>query len=98
MGMSPEQWGRVKELYEAALECTPFQRSAFLQKNAEDEIVRAEVHRLLVEHDTLGSFLSTPPFIDPHLNPIYAPHRLVPGKVLAGRFRIVDFIAAGGMG
>ena len=98
MGMSPEQWSRVKELYEAALECTPFQRSAFLQKNAEDEIVRAEVHRLLIEHDTLGSFLSTPPFIDPHLNPIYAPDRLVPGKVLAGRFRIVDFIAAGGMG
>ena len=67
MGMSPKQWDRVKELYEAALECTPAQRSAFLQKNAEDEIVRAEVHRLLVEQDYLGSFLSTPPFIDPRL-------------------------------
>jgi serine/threonine protein kinase/dienelactone hydrolase len=98
MGMSPKQWDRIKELYEAALECTPAQRNSFLLKNAEDEIVRAEVHRLLVEQDNLGSFLSTPPFIDPHLNPTYSPERLAPGEVLAGRFRIVNFIAAGGMG
>lgn len=98
MGMSPRQWDRVKELYEAALECTPAQRSTFLRKNAEDEIVRAEVHRLLIERDNLGSFLSTPPFIDPNLNPTYPPERLAPGEVLADRFRIVNFIAAGGMG
>lgn len=98
MGMSPKQWDRVKELYEAALECTPAQRATLLQKNAKDEIVRAEVHRLLIEKDNLGSFLSTPPFVDPHLNPAYSPERLAPGEVLAGRFRIVNFIAAGGMG
>ena len=96
--MSPEQWDRVKELYEAALECIPAQRRVFLKKNADDEIVRAEVHRLLSEHDNLGSFLSTPPFVDPHLNPVYSPERLAPGEVLAGRFRIANFIAAGGMG
>ena len=98
MEISPKQWDRVKELYEAALECTPARRSAFLQTNTDDEIVRAEVHRLLVEQDNLGSFLSTPPFIDSHLNTTYCPKRLAPGEVLAGRFRIVSFIAAGGMG
>jgi serine/threonine protein kinase/formylglycine-generating enzyme required for sulfatase activity/dienelactone hydrolase len=98
VGITPGQWQRVKELYEAALECSPTERAAFLQKNAEDEIVRKEVDKLLAEHDNLGSFLSTPPFIDPRLSPAYSQQRLPTGEVLAGRFRIVNFIAAGGMG
>ena len=98
MGISPKQWDRVKELYEAALEYRGAQRTAFLLENAEDDIVRSEVHRLLAEQDNLGSFLSTPPFIDPRLNPSNSQNRLAHGEVLAGRFRIVDFIAAGGMG
>ena len=80
------------------LECTPSKRAAFLQKNAKDGIVGEEVLRLLEEHDKSNSFLSTPPFIDRRLDPGYYPERLKPGEVLAGRFRIVDFIAAGGMG
>jgi eukaryotic-like serine/threonine-protein kinase len=98
MGMSPEQWDRVKDLYEAALECNPTKRTAFLHQNEPDDVVRDEVWRLLVEHDNVGSFLSSPPFIDPRLNPTNSPERLVPGEVLKGRFRIVNFIAAGGMG
>jgi len=98
MRMSPKQWDRVKELYEAALNRTPVQRIAFLEQCAEDEVVRQEVQRLLAEHDDLGSFLSTPPFVDPRLNPIPSPEQLASGEVLAGRFRIVNFIAAGGMG
>jgi len=98
MGISPEQWNRVKELYEAASDCPPSQRSAYLLKNAEDEIIRLEVLRLLAENDELGGFLSTPPFIDPRLNFIHSTIRLSPGEVLAGRFRIVNFVAAGVMG
>jgi serine/threonine protein kinase/tetratricopeptide (TPR) repeat protein len=98
MGISPEQWNRVKELYEAASDCPPSQRSAFLLKHAEDEIIRLEVLRLLAENDDLDSFLSTPPFIDLRLHPTQSPEQLPPGEVLADRFRIVNFIAAGGMG
>ena len=98
MEMSPNQWDRIKELYEAALECNPTQRAAFVQRNAEDEIVQQEVCRLLAEHDNLDSFLSTPPFIDRRLKPTYSLERLAPGEVLGGRFRIVSFIGAGGMG
>jgi len=98
MGISPEQWDEVKELYGAALECPPGERSALLQRKAADEIVRSEVQRLLAEHDRLGSFLSTPPFIDPRLNSTVSIKRLAPGEVLSGRFRIINFIAAGGMG
>jgi eukaryotic-like serine/threonine-protein kinase len=98
MEISPEQWDRVKELYEAALERSPIQRTAFLERNAEDEIVREEVSRLLTEHDKISGFLSIPPYVDPSFDPTYSPQRLAPGEVLAGRFRIVNFIAAGGMG
>ena len=98
MGMSPEQWERVKELYEAALECSPTQRAAFLQKREKDPSVRAEVLRLLSAQDDQGSFLSTPPFIDPRHEFAPASERLVAGEVLADRFRIIDFLAAGGMG
>jgi serine/threonine protein kinase/formylglycine-generating enzyme required for sulfatase activity/cephalosporin-C deacetylase-like acetyl esterase len=98
MEISPEQWDRVKELYEAVLDCSPAQRSTFLQNNAKDEVVREEVRRLLSERDNLDSFLSTPAFIDRRPNPVYSPERLASGEVLAGHFRIVNFIAAGGMG
>ena len=98
MGLSQEQWDEVKDLYGAALECPPAERSAFLQRRTASEIIREEVLRLLAEHDKSDSFLSTPPFIDRRLDLGYYPERLEPGEVLAGRFRIVDFLAAGGMG
>jgi eukaryotic-like serine/threonine-protein kinase len=98
MGMTPKQWERVKQLYETALECRPAQRTAFLQQNEHDEIVRTEVHRLLRVRDRLGTFLSTPAFADSRSLYANPPERLAPGEVLSGRFRIVNFIAAGGMG
>jgi serine/threonine protein kinase len=98
MGMSPKQWERVKELFEAALECGPNGRTAFLERNAEDEVVENEVRRLLAEQETLGGFLSTMPSSDPRLHPTDSPEKLASGEVLAARFRIINFIAAGGMG
>src|SRR5215468_9397788 len=99
MGMSPKQWDRVKELFEAALECSPKQRDAFLERKGEDEVVRDEVRRLLAEQDHLGrGFLSTLPSSDPSLHPTDSPERLAPGEVLSARFRIINFLAAGGMG
>lgn len=98
MGITPAQWERVKELYETALESSPTQRIAFLEQNERDEGVRAEVLRLLGLHDHLGSFLSAPPFLEPGLDGANSLQRLATGELLAGRFRIVNFIAAGGMG
>ena len=98
MVMTPKQWERVKELYQATLECTPPQRSAFLLQNERDETVRSEVHRLVVLENGLDSFLSSPPFVDRRGTCANPPERLAQGEVLAGRFRIVNFIAAGGMG
>jgi eukaryotic-like serine/threonine-protein kinase len=98
MGMTAKQWELVKELYQTALECGPAQRASFLEQNEHDEIVGAEVHRLLGVHNRLGNFLSSPPFVDPRWIGASPLERLTPGEVLAGRFRIVNFVAAGGMG
>jgi len=47
----PETWGRVKELFAAALERDPAARSAYLdQACAGDPALRAEVESLLAEH------------------------------------------------
>jgi serine/threonine protein kinase/cephalosporin-C deacetylase-like acetyl esterase len=98
MGMTTKQWELVKELYQSALECTPAQRTSFLEQNEHDEMVRAEVHRLLGVQNRLGSFMSSPAFVDPRRTGAIPRERLTPGEVLAGRFRIVNFVAAGGMG
>jgi serine/threonine protein kinase len=98
MGMTAKQWELVKDLYQTALECSPAQRASFLERNERDEMVRAEVHRLLGLRNRLGSFLSSPPFVDPRRTGANPLERLTPGEVLAGRFRIVNFVAAGGMG
>jgi len=97
MPMSREQWDRVKDLYESALESAPAQRAELLH-NEPDNVVRNEVLRLLGEHDQLGSFLSTPAYVDPRSIPDSSENRLPLGELLARRFRIVSFVAAGGMG
>ena len=98
MGTSSDQLDRVKDLYEAALECDPTHRADSLQRNSTDDAASEEVRRQLTEHENVGSFLSTVPFID-YRQPVNQPKkRFAPGEVLAERFRIVGFVAAGGMG
>jgi eukaryotic-like serine/threonine-protein kinase len=98
MGMSLDQRDRVKNLYEAALKCNPAHRADFLRRNSTDDAVSEEVWRLLAEHENVGSFLSMPTVIDYRV-PVNQPgKRFAPGEVLAERFRIVGFLAAGGMG
>jgi eukaryotic-like serine/threonine-protein kinase len=97
MVMSLDRWDRAKNLYEAALKCNPAHRVEFLQRNSTDDAVSEEVRRLLAEQENAGSFLSMPTVLDYRL-PVNQPgKRFVPGEVLAERFRIVGFIAAGGM-
>lgn len=98
MGFTPDQWERVKELYDAVLACNASERENFLQAHDLDHLVCAEVRRLLREQVKLGSFLSTPPFAG-GAKTAELPHNLMTGgEILAGRFRILEFIAAGGMG
>lgn len=97
MAAQPENWETVKAWFEAALEEEPERRAAFLRENCLDQGVRAEVERLLSEYQDAGTFLSNP--ILPNFHSQAEPEqRFRDEEVLAGRFRIIRFIAAGGMG
>jgi eukaryotic-like serine/threonine-protein kinase len=98
MATQQDNWEAVKALFEAALEENTANRSSFLKERCPDSNLRAEVARLLAEHDDAASFLSTPALVDVPLKAQVRPTRLSESEVLAGRFRIIRFIASGGMG
>jgi eukaryotic-like serine/threonine-protein kinase len=98
MATRPQNWEAIKALFEAALEEDSARRSSFLQERCADPSLRAEVERLLAEHEQAGSFLSTPALDDFPVQASRPSQRLQADEVLAGRFRIVHFVAAGGMG
>jgi YVTN family beta-propeller protein len=100
MATTPNKWEAVKELFEAALEQEDTVLSSFLEQHCTDAEVRAEVERLLTEHQRAGTFLSTPVMGRLPLQETHAPTQkgLFEGEVLAERFRIVGFLASGGMG
>jgi len=100
MDLTPEQWDKVKALFEEALERPSGQRSEFLAGAAADAGVRAEAERLLASHTEAGDFLSASPVhgaLDPAISfPETAAFHS--GVLLAARFRILRFLARGGMG
>src|SRR5215831_19898981 len=98
MEMSPKQWERVKELYTASLNYEPTIRDGFLRRNESDSLVVEEVCRLLAQHPNAKDFLSSPFFTGPSSGEVQHGKRFPPGEILAERFRINGFIAAGGMG
>jgi len=98
MAISPEKWETVKALFDAALELDSSQRFVFLRENCPDDDARAEVERLLNEHGQAGTFLSTPMLGNFSLEDKAPTGELSDSQLLAGRFRIVRFIAGGGMG
>src|SRR5207302_6329788 len=75
------------------------QREAFLTRNCPDESVREQVERLLADHDKTGDFLVDPAIgcLAPSAVLSHQP-ALSPGAILAGRFKVIRFIAEGGMG
>lgn len=59
--MTPEQWLRVRALFEAALDRDPDEAAAWAERQAADDApVRDEVLSLLQHHSRAGAFLSEP--------------------------------------
>jgi hypothetical protein len=98
MATQPDNWEAVKALFDAALELDSSARSAFLRNHCPDAETRVEVERLLNEHDLAASFLSTPALDNIPVKPAATTQQLSESQVPAGRFRVVRFIAGGGMG
>src|ERR1044071_5658811 len=99
MPTQPNQWETVKSLFEAAVEVDSAQRPTWLAERCQDASVRAEVERLLAEYDEAGAFLSSPALgnsLSPR--PDLPIRRFDEGDLLAQRFRVIRFLAAGGMG
>jgi eukaryotic-like serine/threonine-protein kinase len=96
--ITPETWAKVKPLFEAASEMEPDQRAAFLDKKCPDQSVRVEVEKLLANHDRAGDFLGEPAVDVLNVADRPGAHALKPGALLAGRFKILSFVAKGGMG
>jgi tetratricopeptide (TPR) repeat protein/TolB-like protein len=100
MDLTPQEWEKVKALFEEALQTPNGQRSQFLAGANAGPRVRAEAERLLASHNEAGDFLSASPLqvaLGARASVAY-PNAFQPGDLLAGRFRIVRFLARGGMG
>jgi len=98
MEAQPSKWEAVKALFESAENVAPHELSQFLTERCPDPEIRSEVERLLHEYRQAERFLSTPA-----IGRISAPIgvddlKIEIGEILAGRYKVLDFIAAGGMG
>jgi serine/threonine protein kinase/Tfp pilus assembly protein PilF len=97
MEAQPTKWETVKNLFEAAQEIDPAEVPQYLAAHCADPEIRSEVERLLQEYREAENFLSTPAVGRIGGAGADKPE-FAAGEVLAGRFKIVEFIAAGGMG
>ncbi|MGO8816530.1 MAG: protein kinase domain-containing protein [Terriglobia bacterium] len=98
--MTPDRWERVKEIFDAMVEQPPEKRAEHLAAACDgDESLRVEVERLLGEHERAGSFLESSANANAAFRHLAgAQQTLEANQIIAGRFRIVSFLAHGGMG
>jgi Tol biopolymer transport system component len=87
-------WGRVKQLFQEALDTAPDARVAFVKARAENALIFQEVISLLQVYPAATGFLSTPPD-SAQVRTVLS--RLEPGDEL-GPFQIISLIGVGGMG
>ena len=98
--MEPSELEHLKEVFYAATQQSPEQRYHFLAEAcAGDENLRAEVTRLLSEHDDAGGFLESP------FSSVFSIRYLAQRKItlktnqtIAERYRVVSLLGEGGMG
>jgi eukaryotic-like serine/threonine-protein kinase len=92
--MNTEEWGRIKELFHAALEQPLERRASFLNEACgRDEAQRARLEEMLRAHESGDSLLDAGPVASGRapLAPVSPGQRI-------GNFRIVRELGSGGMG
>ena len=112
MQISQEDWLRIKELFLLAIEKAPDQQREILDSAGLDPSLRECMDELLHAHDQAGSFLephllqtpnssnalAVPPLPSSSSSTVQHHASFEPGALLAGRFRVIAFLAHGGMG
>ncbi|HWP54687.1 MAG TPA: hypothetical protein VN476_11185 [Pyrinomonadaceae bacterium] len=59
--MTPQQYERLTELFHAALETAPADRSAYLDQLSGDAELRRELESLLIAHEQRAGYTEKPP-------------------------------------
>jgi eukaryotic-like serine/threonine-protein kinase len=97
--MTPERWQRIKELVASCLECTPTERSGFLDEAcAGDDSLRREVERLLASYEEEPNFMERPAVSEVAAEIIKDDRcRQQAGRML-NHYIVLRWIGAGGMG
>ena len=97
--MTTLQWEEVKKLFHESLAFPRVSRSDFLSRQCSDEVVRAEVERLIAENTAADDFLMQPPDAldrskseDPRILSTAAQNAMI------GPYRLLQEIGRGGMG
>src|SRR5450755_2635705 len=91
-----ERWARVKELFEAAVDLDPNQRTALLDKECGgDEALRGEIESLLKSDEGSDGFIEQPAFEIPR--DIFTEEEPLAGRQF-GAYQVIREIGRGGLG
>ncbi len=96
--MTPEQWQRVKEVFEAAVERDSSQRAAFLDEACDSDVaLRREAESLIESYEKEKSFMSLPVIAAAAPSLFDKQAESLVGQMV-GHYKILAPIGAGGMG
>lgn len=95
--MTPDVWGRLKPLFDQAVDLGPQERKKFLdQVCRDDEGIGQKLASLIEAHEKTAP--PTQPILDFHAILPGRPQSFAPGEVILDRFHIIRLIGCGGMG
>src|SRR5712691_7034206 len=100
--MKPEHWQQLDELFHAALQHEPEERTAFLDEACvDDEALRQQVEALLAANEEAGSFIESPA-MEVEARGVAADQGSAEAGMASGEtishYRIISPLGSGGMG
>src|SRR5215471_16349610 len=97
--VSTQNWQRIKEVFQEAVELPVTDRAAFLDTAAgPNGELRAEIESLLSAHDEAGEFIAEPALVEAGLAPDDRTHEEAsPAGTRIGPYEIIRELGRGGM-